>query len=669
MATSIRDLIRQYRFFLLGALVTCGSVAWVADDCLFAAKSALALYTVGVRGFGIEGEIEYEIQESRRTVLAALNSNTFESQNPFIEQSRAADRRAEGLLNELQLLPIGPALRRLAQDFAAAWTRYLEVRDTEAALIFENRKTEAFQTDLRDGNSTFRRAFETVRQMKKQLDDDSLKWEGDVRWAGYRAGVELLVLLIGLLLALRGAEKNRERKRHLETLQTLNDKLRRAIDAAETANRLKSEFLANMSHEIRTPMNGILGMTELVLDSPLDEEQRDNLQTSQDCATSLLVIINDILDFSKIEAGKLDLNQTEFELRAIVTESVKPLALKAHQKGLEVILHVASGAPEVVAADPARLRQVLFNLVGNAIKFTEEGEIEVSACLEDRKGAEAVLHFTVRDTGIGIAPDQHKKIFEAFSQADGSITRIYGGTGLGLAICARLVQMMGGKIWVESTPGNGSQFHFTIRVQVPEQPVRKHPWPAQALENMRALIVDDNQTNRRLLEQHLRRWKMLPSGVDGGPAALDALAQALAAFRPFPLLLVDAQMPGMDGFTLVRRIREDGRFQLTTIMMLTSSEQQGDIARCRELGVAQYLRKPITSEDLLAQILNALSSARWPVPSEGSDPDGRWTTDLPPASGLVGASESRWPAHPERQSGGHAGTERIGKNDTTKHRG
>jgi CheY-like chemotaxis protein len=350
-------------------------------------------------------------------------------------------------------------------------------------------------------------------------------------------------------------------------------------------------------------------MTGLVLDTDLTEEQRDYLQTAQDCAVSLLTIVNDILDFSKIEAGKLDLSETEFELRHTVAEAIKPLALKAHQKQLELILQIEPGISDIFVADPERLRQILSNLVGNAVKFTQKGEIIVRANVEASAGQEAMLHFTVQDTGVGIPADRHTSIFEAFVQADGSTTRNYGGTGLGLAICARLTHLMGGKIWVESSPGHGSQFHFTVRARLGDQMRRRLPATPEALAGMRALIVDDNRTNRVLVEQQLMRWKMQPSSVAGGQAALQALDNAFTAGRPFPLLLVDSQMPGMDGFTLVGTIRKDPRFELTTIMMLTSADQMGDSVRCRELGISYYLRKPISQEDLLATILKTLPPA------------------------------------------------------------
>jgi signal transduction histidine kinase/CheY-like chemotaxis protein len=535
--------------------------------------------------------------ESTRLAAAAVVAST--GWKIFIEQPLVSIRLQStwyyAFTLGLMLLAFAGAVLG-ARGFAGAVTRPLE----EMVTVVRNISAHGGDARARlasNAPAEITALLEDVNGMQRRLAES------------YRQLEHALVQREHLNTELRALTEDLDRK-----VRERTSELVAATHVAEEANQAKSEFLANMSHEIRTPLNGIIGMTELALDTTLSLEQREYLAMVKSSADALLSILNDILDFSKIEMRKLELEDIPFSLRDHLAELLKPLALRAEQKGLELICHVLPDVPNVAVGDPGRLRQVLVNLVGNAIKFTDRGQILVQVEVQSASTDTTVLHYFVSDSGIGVPSEKQQSIFEPFSQADGSTTRRFGGTGLGLTISTTLVELMGGRIWLESVPHEGSTFHFTVTLAVTD--ARPEPTGIN-LTDLPVLIVDDNAVNRRVLHDLLLRWNMRPTAVDSGEAAIRALVDASQRRRPFALVLLDANMPGMDGFEVARRIRDEERLGGATIMMLSSSGQHGETATCRDAGIANHLTKPVDPRELLVAIGRALAhepSTRVPMP-------------------------------------------------------
>jgi two-component system, sensor histidine kinase and response regulator len=521
-------------------------------------------------------------------------------------QKNGSTELLETLLPDLDQL--NNQVRQMAEEAHHIFSHFRKQQIQKAGerMVAMDRK---YQT----ARETLQSLSEEITTIQNHSFDRELVEVNTLTRVGYWLGGLIVVLIVGgvgyaVLLSKNSRKITQMLQHNLEMLQTSQVKLQEAKEAAESGSKAKSEFLANMSHEIRTPLNGIIGMTDLALETDLNRIQQEYLEIVKSSADSLLGVINDILDFSKIEAGKLELDPIEFGIRDALGDTLKTLALRAQMKNLELACRIESVVPEYLIGDSGRLRQVILNLIGNAIKFTESGEVVLNVTIQETIEESVLLHFSVRDTGIGITPAQMTKIFAPFEQADGSTTRKYGGTGLGLTITRRLIELMKGKIWVESELGKGSTFHFTARLgKSNDRSLTPSKITPAGLRGLPVLIVDDNSTNRRILLEMCISWGMAPVAVDGGEAALSAIEKATNADAPFQLILLDAMMPLMDGYEVARRLKKSALPSQASIVMLSSGGPSNS-QQCRESGIDKYLMKPIKQSELLNTVCSILGN-------------------------------------------------------------
>lgn len=563
----------------------------------------------------VNAQVRSELQ-SRERALDALRST--------VRGLLPAENSADETVNDTDLENLSVHIRRLVQEreanaralddqkFALDQHAIVSITDTQGIIVYANDKFCEISGYPREAL-----IGQNHRIVKSGTHPDSLYqemwssissgqvWHGEVCNRAHDGHLYWVAATIVPLL-----DGNALPQQYIAIRTDITDRkaaeaeMQRAKEAAEAANHAKSEFLANMSHEIRTPMNGILGMTDLALDTPLSDEQREYLSIVKGSADSLLTIINDILDFSKIEAGKLLVETISFDLGKVISETLKTLSMRTYQKGLELICDIAPDVPERVEGDPGRLRQILVNLVGNAIKFTEHGEITLRVEL----GEDHQIHFAVSDTGIGISPDQQARIFEAFSQADSSTTRRYGGTGLGLSISIRLVELMGGSMWVDSVPSEGSTFHFILALPVVAAASGPVGFPA-SLQGRRVLLVDDHPVNCQVLCGMLERLGVVAEFCNSGAETLAYLAQT----TPPDGILLDAHMPEMDGFALAEALCQQFGNKTPPLVMLSSGAMRGDAQRCREIGIAGYFSKPISPDELIGALTLLFEQRKTPA--------------------------------------------------------